>query len=244
MNRLFKLKKWLTIPEAARHLAIVFGEEVSESDVLRLALDGHLKLSVNFANHAKARRGKVIPLSEANTAPGLYREGEEPYQVVLALRLNERDFLELDERIATLDGILDLPFVGNEQLDVEYKYQQLTDGPAVTLQGLDGAFSEGEGGERQPSKVMPQHKPASASCTTKAKASRRTISRPYCGIKKRRRREILQAIHRCKCNYGLLGIEQVRSGVSRLVTEDVHQAVATTLTAQCFRAAKRIAKRF
>lgn len=147
MNKLFKLKKWLTVPEAARHLAIVFGEEVSESDVLRLALDGHLKLSVNFVNHTKAKRGKVIPLSEAKTAPGFFKEGEKPYQVVLAMRLNEHDFLELEKNVVTLDGIWDLPFIGNEQLDVEHKYQQLTDGPAVTLQGLDGAFVKGQDGQ-------------------------------------------------------------------------------------------------
>ena len=60
-SKLFKLKEWLTVPDAARHLSIVFGEEVSEADVLRLALDGHLKLSVYFVNYAKASCGKVVP---------------------------------------------------------------------------------------------------------------------------------------------------------------------------------------
>lgn len=64
MSKLFKLKEWLTVPDAARHLSIAFGEEVSEPDVLRLALDGHLKLSVNFVNHASAKRGKVVPWEE------------------------------------------------------------------------------------------------------------------------------------------------------------------------------------
>ena len=64
-SKLFKLKKWLTITETADHLSIVFGEKVKESDVLRLALDGHLKLSVDFVNHANARRGeKMIPFNE------------------------------------------------------------------------------------------------------------------------------------------------------------------------------------
>lgn len=64
MSKLFKLKEWLTVPDAARHLSIAFGEEVSEPDVLRLALDGHLKLSVIFVNHASAKRGKVVPWEE------------------------------------------------------------------------------------------------------------------------------------------------------------------------------------
>lgn len=59
-SKLFKLKKWLTLSEAADHLSIVFGEKVKESDVLRFALDGHLKLSVNFVNHARARCGEKM----------------------------------------------------------------------------------------------------------------------------------------------------------------------------------------
>lgn len=65
MTKLFKLKKWLTVPDAARHLSIVFGEEVREADLLRLALDGHLKLRVNFVNHARARCGEVASIEYA-----------------------------------------------------------------------------------------------------------------------------------------------------------------------------------
>jgi hypothetical protein len=49
-----KFKEWLTVPDAARHLSILFGEDVSEADVLQLALDGHLTLSVHFVNHAES----------------------------------------------------------------------------------------------------------------------------------------------------------------------------------------------
>ena len=64
-SKLFKLKKWLTIPETAKHLSIMFGEEVQEVDVLRLGLDRHLKLSVNFGNHGHAKRGdKFLPFDE------------------------------------------------------------------------------------------------------------------------------------------------------------------------------------
>ena len=60
MNKLLNLKHRLTVPDAARHLTMFFGEDVSEADVLRLALDGHLTLSVNFVNHAMGRCGPVI----------------------------------------------------------------------------------------------------------------------------------------------------------------------------------------
>ena len=65
MRKLLKLKEWLTVPDAARHLSILFEEEVAEADVLRLALDGHLTLSVLFVNHTHARCGSIVPLERA-----------------------------------------------------------------------------------------------------------------------------------------------------------------------------------
>ena len=47
MSKLLKLKTWLTLDDAARHLSLMFGETVSKADVLRLALDGRLTLSIN-----------------------------------------------------------------------------------------------------------------------------------------------------------------------------------------------------
>jgi hypothetical protein len=61
LGKLFGLKEWVTLPDAARRLSIVCGEDATESDVLQLALDGRLKLSVKFVNYAKGRRGKVAP---------------------------------------------------------------------------------------------------------------------------------------------------------------------------------------
>jgi hypothetical protein len=61
VKKLLKLKEWLTVPDAARHLSILFGEAVSEADVLRLALDGHLTLSVYFVNHARGSTRKNNP---------------------------------------------------------------------------------------------------------------------------------------------------------------------------------------
>jgi hypothetical protein len=55
MNKLFSLKKWLTLPETSKHLSILLGEDVSEADVLQLALDDRIKLSLNKVNGAYAQ---------------------------------------------------------------------------------------------------------------------------------------------------------------------------------------------
>ncbi len=158
MNRLFKLKKWLTVPEAARHLSIVFGEEVNESDVLRLALDGHLKLSVNFVNHANARPGKTVPLSEAKTVSGIPLKHGKPSdsnELILGLRIAinhpdgqvEEKVVQFDEKIVSIDGVWDLSMFGGERLDVEHKFQMLTNGVEVTLVNIDGTYVRDLDGE-------------------------------------------------------------------------------------------------
>ena len=52
MGRLFNLKEWLSLADAAKHLSIVFGEDVTEADVLQLALDRRLRLSIYFNSGA------------------------------------------------------------------------------------------------------------------------------------------------------------------------------------------------
>jgi hypothetical protein len=158
MGKLFNLKEWLTIPETARHLSIAFGEEVTEADVLRLGLDGQLQLSVNFINHAEARCGRITSPDKARTvtfpadvtaavkakAPGEYQGGY--IQMVVGPRLSNGQVIDLEDDIVTLAGVYDLPMIGGERLDIEHKYQMLTDGPAVTLSNIDGAFVESSAG--------------------------------------------------------------------------------------------------
>ena len=103
MKKLLKLKEWLTVSDAAKHLSILFGEEVVEADVLRLALDGHLTLSVLFVNGASARCGQITmdtrlvidSILNSSLHPGL-------------VNLDGDNALMLDEKTVSLDGVWDL----------------------------------------------------------------------------------------------------------------------------------------
>jgi hypothetical protein len=64
VSKLKKLRESITLAEAAKHLSILFGEEATEADVLGLALDKKLKLSVDFPNGVEARHGRVVPWTE------------------------------------------------------------------------------------------------------------------------------------------------------------------------------------
>lgn len=171
-GKMFSLKEWLTLEDAAKHLSMIFDEEVTVPDVLRLALDRRLTLSVWFVNHTQAKKGKLVPLSECKLRllPSLERlplkvklpenrvltheelgalypsikEQVESRELIItpdAIHYSENDeWLVQEEDVVSISGIWDLPMVGGEGLDVEHRFQMETDGPAITLTNLEGAF--------------------------------------------------------------------------------------------------------
>jgi hypothetical protein len=137
LKKLLKLKYWLTVPDAARHLSILFGEDVSEADVLRFALDGHLTLSVDFVNGAAAQCGKIIPLRDAKIKIIQTSEGKS-YRSINGIRRNDVNVISFDGELTFIEGVWDLAMHGAERKAIEHKYRLLTDGPAVDLGQEDG----------------------------------------------------------------------------------------------------------
>ena len=137
LKKLLKLKDWLTVPEAARYLTIRFGEDVTEADVLRLALDGRLTLSVRFLDRVAARCGKTTAEAQQTQIPALIEKGviwrdfDGVWLGVVKVDLDNQD-------IKYIEGIWDLPMLGPERNLVEQKYQSLTDGPEFRQFGHGG----------------------------------------------------------------------------------------------------------
>jgi hypothetical protein len=132
VKKLLKLKEWLTVPDAARHLSILFGEEVSEADVLRLALDGHLTLSVNLVNHTACRCGPILSREAAT------RSFEGKFDVVFGQEIRDGEFWQEGKEVTHIVGVWDLPMLEAERDDVEHRYQMLTNGPAVKATTMEG----------------------------------------------------------------------------------------------------------
>jgi len=149
VSKLFKLKEWLTMSDTARYLSISFGEDVSEADVLRLALDGRLKLSVNFVNPVVARSGKIIPINEAEYTDVPSLDGKGVVRCYDGVTLYKDGVIsrviKLDEMVR-LRGIYDVPMIGADHLDLENTYQKLTSGIGISRVSLDGPFVEGTDG--------------------------------------------------------------------------------------------------
>ncbi len=175
MKKLAALKPWLTIPEAARHLAEVWKEDVTEGDVLRLALDGQLKLSIRFLNRAAAKCSKKIPVEQAKRyalpaesiegalvhdhstwlAPQKMSEHVERHPPrcpmslfsAAAVGAGNNQFLELENTIVYLTDVWDLPMLGVTPSAIERRILQLADGPSVPpINSFDGFFVENTDG--------------------------------------------------------------------------------------------------
>ena len=150
MSKLFKLKKWLTVPDAAKHLAIVFGEEVTEADVLRFGIDGHLKLSVHLVNGAYVRPCFPVKIEEIEWDEMSLLDGKQIIKIPKGGRIwqDHQGCFQVKRHVSALDGdVWDLPMNGGERVDVEYKYQQLTDGPEITTITLEGVLVASTNGD-------------------------------------------------------------------------------------------------
>jgi hypothetical protein len=148
LKKLLKPKDWLTVPDAARHLSILFGVDVSEADVLRFALDGHLTLSVHFVNQVPAQVGKLIhrealgPLGKeyVKMSEDEYIRLHESLGIGTKLWIDNDRLFSYNDKVEYLYGIWDLPMIGAELYDVERSYQILTGGPGVESLTMEGPF--------------------------------------------------------------------------------------------------------
>jgi hypothetical protein len=115
---LYKLREWLTIPEAAAHLTNALGESVTEADVLRLGLDDKLTLSINYVNPVWGWLGRA--------------SADEMFAI--------SEMSEGSKGQVEIEGIWDLPMSDNTRRDVESRWQTLTGGTAVNWKGASGAY--------------------------------------------------------------------------------------------------------
>jgi len=65
VDKLLRLKEWLSLDDAARRLEIAFGESVSVADLLQLGLEGSLKISVRFVNREFGKVGWRVPYNQS-----------------------------------------------------------------------------------------------------------------------------------------------------------------------------------
>ena len=170
MSKLHKFREHLTIPEAARRLSISFEEEVSEADVLRLALDGHLRLSIDLVNGVTVQSGTEIIFDEAALKmayfsgqypkelqwvklpsfwmAGLFpdwpiEDNDEEIMCLYSPRIARGRFWNASGEMTSIDGVWDLPMIGAEVFEIKRLYYEALDGTYVEPQNFNATFFEG-----------------------------------------------------------------------------------------------------
>jgi hypothetical protein len=133
-KKLLKLRDWLTVPDAARHLSILLGDEVTEAHVLRFALDGRLTLSVDFVNITPAWCGKIVPQADAKRKIIQTSDGKSDSSIN-EVSLSDGRVIYFTRNFTFIEGVWDLVMFGAEVKEVKRMYSLMTKGPAVVSLG-------------------------------------------------------------------------------------------------------------
>lgn len=139
MKKLFKLKEWLTIPDTAKYLSMVFNEDVSEADVLRFALDGYLKISVNFVNYTRGSCGNIVSWEDTKWTmfPNIKMKLKPSENVSISPEKTKEsppNLLEQWNKIPEVERENFYPMLMSEQIDSE-RYLNLDD-EVVIIKGI------------------------------------------------------------------------------------------------------------
>lgn len=63
--KLSRLKRWLTLEDSAKYLSLLISEEVTVTDLLQLALQSELTVSINLVNSYPAQLGPKVSVQDA-----------------------------------------------------------------------------------------------------------------------------------------------------------------------------------
>jgi len=120
MSKLLKLKKWLTLDEAAPHITEEIKETITVTDLYQAALNGGLKLSVYFVNSAHGVKGELCKVGDIEN------------------HLAQQNFDTKDRTVHSMEGIWDLTMQGQEALEVKGYFEQSNSGGEVTTLSKNG----------------------------------------------------------------------------------------------------------
>lgn len=78
--KLSRKKEWLTLEDSAKCLSLLIGEEVTTADLLQLATQKDLKLTIKLAKSYSCFFGKKVSLQDANVWRFHFKDGEQTQQ--------------------------------------------------------------------------------------------------------------------------------------------------------------------
>lgn len=121
-----KFRQWLSIEESARYLTESVKTPLQPQDVIRLALDEHLSLSLYFPSVVYARRVRIVQRTMKSLVDALDNFVQENRGIYLGASFEPERLIDYaepeDESVTFLKGIHDVPLLGEERRIAESLY--------------------------------------------------------------------------------------------------------------------------
>lgn len=162
MEKLLDLTEWLPIEDAAKRLSDILDEKINQAEVLRLVLDGHLPLTVNFLNGAFARAAKMVAIEIEEQEDPLTDTEKESLHAKNGLLIRTNNAISTYSSNKFIDplhypqaygdlifirDLWDLPMIGSERFDIEQRYFRSIGGPQLGNKYHEGAYVVGRDGD-------------------------------------------------------------------------------------------------
>ena len=154
MSKLANLKSWLTLSDATQYLSEKLKENISQADLFRFAIDGHITLSVRIIHLTMSNIGQAVKADKAETMMSDQIEWpsyltlrvlpEKPYVIFTSPKLEHGLFFK-KERFDFVSGIFDLRWGDGVSLTLRNKYQQLTGGALFDESNVGFYLTDAEG---------------------------------------------------------------------------------------------------
>jgi hypothetical protein len=154
MSKLANLKSWLTLSDTTQYLSEKLKENVSQAALFRLAMDGHITLSIRILEPTMSNIGQAVKADKAETMMSDQVEWpsyltarvlpEKPYVIFTSPKLEHGLFFK-KERFDFVSGIFDLRWGDGVSLTLRNRYQQLTGGALFDESGSGCYLSDAEG---------------------------------------------------------------------------------------------------
>lgn len=136
MDKLSALKKYFTLEEACRYFSKKFCSDISISDLLHIAIDGHLKLSIKLFYPAIGKAGCLVPVESASFEL-IDQPNVEPWKLydgtVLLKDGKEHSVIEWSDDLIPILGLYDFLMLGSETVDLQKIYLESIGLPSLKV---------------------------------------------------------------------------------------------------------------
>ena len=128
MDIFYTLTQWLKLADAAKELSIPLKKEIQEYHLLRLALEGKLKLSFYLPTPIPAIPASVLAIQDE------YERGTIPQEFIFPPPRNNFHLkIRHDQDVEHVQGIFDLPLLFGERLATEAECFEMENGKDFDL---------------------------------------------------------------------------------------------------------------